>query len=67
MGLGKFSTSEMYDRYKKHFIKRKVLLDINVNIQLLQELDIEHLFVMLEWLPFVKLIESLDIGLCILR
>ena len=29
----------------------------NVNIQLLRELDIEHLFIMLEWLPLVKLIE----------
>ena len=47
----------MYDRYKMQFIKRIILPCINVKIQLLQELDIEHLFVMLEWLPLVKLIK----------
>ena len=53
-----FSTSETYDGYKKHFMKRTILLGINVDIRLLRELDIEHLFVTLEWLSVVKLIES---------
>ena len=50
----------MYDRYKMHFIKRTILRGINDNIQLLWELDIEHLFVMLEWLPLVKLIKPVS-------
>ena len=40
-------------------MKRTILLGKNVDIRLLRELDIEHLFVTLEWLSVVKLIESM--------
>ena len=40
-------------------MKRKILPGINVDIRLLRELDIEHLFVTLEWLLVVKLIKPM--------
>ena len=43
-----FSISKACDGYKKHFMKRTILPGINVDIQLLWELDIEHLFISLE-------------------
>ena len=40
-------------------MKRTILPGKNVDIRLLRELDIEHFFVTLEWLPVVKLIEPI--------
>ncbi|RVW38981.1 hypothetical protein CK203_100079 [Vitis vinifera] len=52
---GLFTSVDKYQRYKQHFVQRKVVAGRNINFAHLQHFGFESLFARMGWLPLVTI------------
>ncbi|RVX13120.1 hypothetical protein CK203_018040 [Vitis vinifera] len=56
---GLFTSVDEYQRYKQHFVQRKVVAGRNINFAHLQHFGFESLFARMGWLPLVTISEPI--------
>ncbi|RVW88788.1 hypothetical protein CK203_034727 [Vitis vinifera] len=56
---GFFTSVDEYQRYKQHFVQRKVVAGRNINFAHLQHFGFESLFARMGWLPLVTISEPI--------
>ena len=56
---GLFTSVDEYQRYKQHFVQRKVVAVRNINFAHLQHFGFESLFARMGWLPLVTISEPI--------
>nr|CAN75019.1 hypothetical protein VITISV_040230 [Vitis vinifera] len=56
---GLFTSADEYQRYKQHFVQRKVVARRNINFAHLQHFGFESLFARMGWLPLVTISEPI--------